>query len=111
VAADFLLLHGNGVSSPERIRQIVVRCRELPGYRGQPIVFNEDDHFGFEREDNHLLAALSQYASWGYFDYRMEGEGFEEGHQSVPVDWSIRSERKRGFYRLLAEVTGGRPCL
>jgi hypothetical protein len=111
IAADFLLLHGNGVSDSERIRQMVVQCRELPGYRGQPILFNEDDHFDFGQEDNHLLAALSQYASWGYFDYRMEGEGFEEGHQSVPVDWSIRSERKRGFYRLLAEVTGGRPCL
>jgi hypothetical protein len=104
-AADFLLLHGNGMPGPERIREMVRLCRELPAYRGQPILFNEDDHFDFEQADNHMLAALGEYAGWGYFDYRMEGEGYEEGYQSVPVDWSISSERKRGFFDLLAEVT------
>jgi hypothetical protein len=53
-----------------------------------------------------MLAALAEYASWGYFDYRMQGEGYPEGYQSVPVDWASNSERKRGFYRLLARVTG-----
>ena len=42
----------------------------------------------------------------GYFDYRMKGEGFEHGFQSVPVDWGIRSARKRGFFKLLADLTG-----
>ena len=55
---------------------------------------------------NNFIVALSQYASWGYFDYRMQGEGFHEGYQSVPVDWSTSSERKKGFFALLAEVTG-----
>jgi hypothetical protein len=32
-----------------------------------------------------------------------------EGYQSLPVDWGINSERKRGFFRMLAEVTGGEP--
>jgi hypothetical protein len=105
-ASDFLLLHGNGVSEPSRIREMVDECRQLSSYRGQPILFNEDDHFDFDRDENNMLAALSSYASWGYFDYRMEGEGFEEGYQSVPVDWSTGSERKVGFFRLLAEVTG-----
>jgi hypothetical protein len=36
----------------------------------------------------------------------MKGEGFEEGYQSVPVDWGIRSARKRGFFELLAKVSG-----
>jgi hypothetical protein len=106
VAADYLLLHGNGVPSTARIREMVQLCRQMPSYRGQPILFNEDDHFSFEQEDNHMLAAISQYAGWGYFDYRMEGEGFQEGYQSVPVDWSIRSQRKKGFFDLLAKVTG-----
>jgi hypothetical protein len=35
--ADFLLLHGNHVSATARIRQMVDQCRQLPGYRGQPI--------------------------------------------------------------------------
>jgi hypothetical protein len=38
----------------------------------------------------------------------MEGEDHRAGYQSVPVDWSTSSERKKGFYALLAEVTGAR---
>ena len=105
-AADFLLLHGNHVEGPAQIRQMVRDCRAAGAYRGQPILFNEDDHFDFEAPDNHMQAAIDAYAGWGFFDYRMAGEGFREGFQSLPVDWSIGSERKRGFFRLLAEVTG-----
>ena len=36
----------------------------------------------------------------------MKGEGFDEGYQSVPVNWRISSERKRGFFNLLKEITG-----
>ena len=50
----------------------------------------------------------SEHASWGFFDYRMKGEGFDEGYQSVPVNWGISSARKRGFFTLLREMTGGR---
>ena len=107
-AADFLLLHGNHVEGAAQIRQMVRDCRAAAAYRGQPILFNEDDHFDFEAPDNHMLAAIDQYAGWGFFDYRMAGEVFGEGFQSVPVDWSIGSERKRGFFRLLAEITGGK---
>ncbi len=105
-ASDFLLLHGNGVPGPARMGEMVRLCRELPAYHGQPILFNEDDHFDFDQADNHMLAALAEYASWGYFDYRMPGEGYPEGYQSVPVDWASNSERKRGFFYLLAKVTG-----
>jgi hypothetical protein len=48
-------------------------------------------------------------ASWGYFDFRMKGEGFDDGYQSVPVNWSAMSERKKGFFRLLSEITGEAP--
>jgi hypothetical protein len=105
-ASDFLLLHGNGVEDPDRIRAMVDTCRSLSGYHGQPILFNEDDHFDFAAEDNNMLAAVDRYAGWGYFDYRMDGEGYAEGYQSVPADWGISSARKRGFFQLLAEVTG-----
>ena len=108
-ACDFVLIHGNGVGDPGRIRSMVDQCRALPGYRDQPIVFNEDDHFGFDDADNNMLAAVSRYASWGYFDYRMAGEGHDEGYQSVPVNWGISSRRKRGFFRLLADLTGSTP--
>lgn len=105
-AADFLLLHGNGVSDPERIGRMVRDTRAVEGYRPMPILFNEDDHFGFEKPRNNFIAAVSGYASWGYFDFRMKGEGFDEGYQSVPVNWTISSERKRGFFNLLKEMTG-----
>jgi hypothetical protein len=39
----------------------------------------------------------------------MKGEGFDEGYQSVPVNWTISSERKKGFFRLLAGITGSNP--
>ena len=39
----------------------------------------------------------------------MDGEGYDEGHQSVPVNWGLSSERKRGFFRLLAEITQSNP--
>ena len=104
--ADFLLLHGNGVADPLEIGEMVRRTRRAPGYRGQPIVFNEDDHFDFDRPTNNFLAAIGEYASWGYFDFRRQGESFNEGYQSVPVDWGIGSDRKRGFFGLLADITG-----
>ena len=104
--ADFLLLHGNGVHDPDRIAGMVKETRAVGGYRGVPILFNEDDHFDFDKPRNNFVAAAEQYASWGYFDYRMKGEGFEEGYQSVPVNWGISSPRKRGFFALLGEITG-----
>jgi hypothetical protein len=105
-AVDFVLLHGNLVNRPSRITQMVEETRALPSYRDQPVVFNEDDHFDFQQPENNLLAALRAYASWGYFDHRMAGEKFDEGYQSVPVNWAISSQRKRGFFDLLATVTG-----
>jgi hypothetical protein len=104
--ADFILLHGNSVGEPDRIREMVRHCRANPIYRGQPILFNEDDHFDFDAADNNMLAAISEGAGWGYFDYRFSGEGFDEGYQSVPVNWQTSSERKQGFFDLLARVTG-----
>ena len=74
-----------------------------------PILFNEDDHFEFDQPKNNFRAAIAEYASWGYFDYRMKDEGFDEGYQSVPVNWGAMSQRKRGFFALLSEITGERP--
>jgi len=103
---DFVLLHGNGVRDPARITQMVDETRKLPSYRGQPILFNEDDHFDFDKPENNMLAALRAYSSWGYFDYRLTGERFDDGYQSVPVNWTISSPRKRAFFALLSRVTG-----
>jgi len=84
----------------------VRKTRAVAGYRPMPILFNEDDHFAFEKPQNNFTVAIAEHASWGYFDFRMKGEGFDEGFQSVPVDWGISSGRKRGFFMMLGEITG-----
>jgi hypothetical protein len=105
-ASDFILLHGNGVKAPARIGEMVRQTRAVAGYTPKPILFNEDDHFDFEKPENNFTAGVNEHASWGFFDFRMKGEGPDEGYQSPPVNWGICSERKRGFFRLLAEITG-----
>jgi len=105
--ADFLLIHGNGVKGPEAMKQFITRVKKAAHSHAYPIVINEDDHFDFDKPDNNFTAAVKERVSWGYFDYRMKDEGFDEGYQSVPVNWGISSERKRGFLKLLKEITGG----
>lgn len=108
-AADFILIHGNGVKVPAKLAEQVRNTRKVPGYTAKPILFNEDDHFDFDKPENNFTAALGEYASWGYFDFRKAGEPMHVGYQSVPVDWSINSPRKQGFFTLLSEITGVKP--
>ncbi len=93
------MLHGNGVSDPKRIAEMVRQTREVPGYRPMPILFNEDDHFDFDKPDNNFRPPSGEYASWGYFDFRMQGEGFDDGYQSVPVNWGTQQPAKEGVLR------------
>lgn len=105
-ASDYILLHGNGIKEPGGIISLVKRTRAVHGYTPKPVVINEDDHFDFDEPENNFTAAVAEHVSWGFFDYRMKREGFDEGYQSVPVNWGISSERKRGFFKLLGEITG-----
>jgi hypothetical protein len=108
-SSDYLLVHGNGVKDPKRIADMVRQCRAVPGYRPMPIVFNEDDHFDFDKPDYNFKSAISEHASWGFFDYRLPGEGFDDGYQSVPVNWDISSPRKKTFFEKVKEMTGATP--
>ena len=103
-ASDFLLLHGNGADNPDRIRRMIQTTRSAEGYRPMPILINEDDHFRFNEADNHMLAALGQYVSWGYFDPGKSD--YADGYQCPPVNWGINTERKKQFFEKLKEVTG-----
>jgi hypothetical protein len=106
-SSDFILMHGNGVTEPSSILEMINKVRNVEGYTAKPILFNEDDHFDFDKDQNNFVSALKGYASWGYFDFRMKDEPYEDGYQSVPVDWSINSARKKAFFRLVREITGG----
>ena len=113
-ASDFLLLHGNGVTDPARIGEMVAQTRALEAYRARPlpVVFNEDDHFAFDQPRNNLTTAVESYASWGYFDGGASSGGgvalgnYADGYQLVPVNWGINTPVKEGFFRLLGEITG-----
>ncbi len=114
-ASDFLLLHGNGLDEPEMITARVAETRALAGYRGQPVVFNEDDHFDFGGRRSNFAAALAARAGWGYFDPGAGAGGrtawgnYRDGYQNPPIDWSIGTPRKRAFFAMLEDVTGVKP--
>ena len=103
-ASDFLLMHGNGVKDPNRIAEMVRQARQAPGYRPMPILFNEDDHFDFDKPLNNFVAAISEYASWGYFDPGKNN--YCDGYQSVPTQWGINTELKKGFFAKVREIVG-----
>lgn len=111
-ASDFVMLHGNGVTEPERIAEMVRETRAMPGYTPRPIMFTEDDHFDFDAPVNNYLAAVSEYASWGYFDAGGGAGGvmsfgdYVNGYQNVPINWGINTARKRGFFDLTRRITG-----
>jgi len=102
--ADFLLLHGNGVSDPKRIAEMVLQTRAVPGYRPKPILFNEDDHYDFLRPENNFTAAVATYASWGLYDQGTNN--YQDGFQSPPVNWRVNTQRKEDFFRLVSEMSG-----
>lgn len=109
-ASDLLLIHGNGAKQPQQIQTLIDATKKVDGYRIMPIVNNEDDHFDFDKETNNFTVSVKNYVSWGYFDFRFPGEtDYKEGYQSVPVDWGINSERKKGFFQKVKEITGGFP--
>jgi hypothetical protein len=101
-AADFLLMHGNGVGDPQRIAEMVRQARQVPGYRPMPILFNEDDHFDFDKPLNNMAAAVREYCSWGYYD--PGANDYVDGYQSPPVNWGLNTERKRAFFAKVKEI-------
>jgi hypothetical protein len=104
-ASDYILLHANAVEDPKGVAMMVEKTKQVPGYSLKPIVFNEDDHYEFDKEENNFKTAIENKASWGFFDFRREGEtNIEEGFQSVPVDWKVSSDRKKGFFEYMKTI-------
>jgi hypothetical protein len=102
-ASDFLLLHGNGPDDPGRIHKVIRTSRAVATWRPMPVLINEDDHFRFDEPENHMMAALSEYASWGYFDPGKNN--YVNGYQCPPVNWTINTEQKRQFFNAVKEIT------
>lgn len=110
-ASDFILIHGNGMGRPDQMIKALTNTRALKNYTPKPIVVNEDDNYNFDSRFSNIALATENYASWGFFDYRREGEALNEGFQSVPVDWTVNSGRKKAFFEKVKEITnfGGEP--
>jgi hypothetical protein len=112
-ASDYVLLHGNGVRDTERMQEMIEQVREMDAYRPMPIVNNEDDrpwrddHQGWDESGNNFVTSVKNYASWGYFDFRMKDEhnDFNMGYQSVPTNYHITTDRETAFFDLLAKIT------
>tara|TARA_B100000029_G_scaffold504711_1_gene584064 strand:+ start:475 stop:1626 length:1152 start_codon:yes stop_codon:yes gene_type:complete len=110
-SSDFILLHGNGMHDPMEITKRVQETRSANSYKGQPIFFNEDDHFEFENESNNFVAALKQRTGWGYFDPGSGAGGsaaygdYKSGYQNPPINWTINTKRKESFFWFLNKVT------
>lgn len=102
--SDLVIVHGNGVKDPNRIREMCEQVRALPTYRPMPVLFNEDDHFDFTQPLNNMRKALESYASWGYFDPGKND--YSDGYQCPPVNWGLNTPRKREFFEFAAKVTG-----
>ena len=104
--SDFALIHGNGAKEPGQITELIRKTRGVSTYEPMPILINEDDHEAFDQPTNNFTTAIAEHVSWGWFDYRRKGEDLNEGYQSPPVNWGLSSERKRGFFKLLSEISG-----
>ncbi|MGA1195141.1 MAG: hypothetical protein ACO36I_01440 [Candidatus Latescibacterota bacterium] len=119
-ASDYILIHGNSVKDPNQMVQNIETIRSLC-QTPKPIVNNEDDSpwsprklepgqkapgWNTEGITNNFMACVKNHVSWGFFDWRQEHEGFNEGYQCVPVNWEISSERKKTFFNILAEISG-----
>jgi len=103
--ADFVLLQGNGVNDPGRIRRLVGHTRERMGSRPKPMLFNADDGADFTADETNLMAAALECAGWALQDYRRQDEGFYQGLDTPPADWSTNSLRKCRYLEALARLT------
>ncbi len=119
-AADFVLIHGNG-TRPAGLEAGIKAIRAMPEYQAhpKPIVVNEDS-----TAVGNLDAAWRNGASWGYYDQgfgsayggdlwvdfrarpRETDHASLSGFQTPPINWTINTDRKRAFFRRVAEVTG-----
>ncbi len=102
--SDFILIHGNGVEDPAKIAAQIASTRARAAYTPKPILYNEDDHFDFDKPDNNMMRALAGYTSWGYFDPGKSD--YVNGFQCPPVNWTLNTPLKAAFARITREVTG-----
>jgi hypothetical protein len=121
-AADYVLLHGNGLRPPE-LEAALNAVVNMRAYRiaPKPLVINEDSP-----AVANLEVAWRRGVSWGYYDQGWSGQHRDpwenytsrpryrddapweqlSGFQTLPVNWGINTPLKQAFFRRVAEITG-----
>ena len=69
-----------------------------------PVLINKDDHVRFSEPDSHMLTALRESVSWGYFD--PDKNDCMDGAQCPPVKLVHQPHLKKQFfatYEVVAE--------
>jgi len=123
-AVDFIMPHGNGLRDDVLGRELeALRRRKIFELNPKPILINEDST-GIPN----LEASWRRYVSWGYYDQGFNGESRAHdlwvpempyppreaqvadlsGFQTVPVNWTINTPRKKAFFGRVAEITGSK---
>lgn len=116
---DFFMPHGND-ALPDQWRKELVQLRQSDSFRHnpRPILCNEDS-----ADLSNLEICLDEHCSWGYYDQGF-GCGQKQvkhdwtlhpresliadlsGFQTVPVNWTINTPHKQGFFNRVKEITG-----
>ena len=104
-ASDFVLMHGNGKSTTD-MQNMINTVRNSTSYKAQPkpIVYNEDPNFDFSSSVNNMEVAVSNHASWGFYDQGTND--YKDGYQSPPTDWEVNTSDKQGFFAKVKEYSG-----
>ncbi|MCL2461966.1 MAG: hypothetical protein FWF44_04815 [Defluviitaleaceae bacterium] len=89
-AADFVLIHGNGLTR-QGYYNLTRRARELAP--GKPIVCNEDS-----QAIGNMAASVREHVSWGYYNNATK--------QEPPADWSPREGEDLFFANRMAMELG-----
>jgi len=121
-AADYILLHGNGLRPPALAAAIdAVQGMRAYQMAPGPIIINEDSPALPNME-----VAWRKGVSWGYYDQGWHGQAEDpwedyntrprwrddapwealSGFQTPPINWGINTPLKRAFFRRVAEITG-----
>jgi hypothetical protein len=116
---DFDLPHGNGCSPAQLVAKLRnIRATSQYRKRPRPLLINEDSVYLANCD-----AAVGEYCSWGYYS---QGAGSKDkmyddiwrpvretryedlsGFQTLPVNWSINTPRKREFFAKVKAITSG----
>jgi hypothetical protein len=119
---DVYMPHGNDFWADD-LRAELQAIKASPAFEAnpRPILINEDSTYV-----ESLEAAVDAYASWGFYSQGYGAGGWNHGRvawperdreetyealsgfQTVPVNWSINTARKRAFFDRVAALTRNR---